>query len=442
MSVGFPIVCVLLDGLGDWPSPELGGRTPLEAAPTPTLDAIAAAGSNALLYPLGPGRAPSSERAQWEYLGYTVHDFPGRAVLEGEGAGHTVLEAAVVTYLALRSARSEGGALQLQGWYREAEDADCAQLLDALGAPTWEGITFRLVSLERGDALLLLDGACSADVTDSDPFSTSHPVLGVEALADADDRREAERTATALNHYLRHCHDVLGHHPLNDQRRRDGRLPLNCAVTKWSGRRRPVPALSAHVGGRAAFVASRPLYRGLARVLDADFEHVPESDPATEIAAKVARASELAADGYGLVYVHTKAPDEAGHRKDADHKRAVIAALDDGLAALPPLVEQGIVAVTADHSTPSWGPLLHGGDAVPLAVAGPSVGVDGVVEFGERAAAAGALGTLRGADLLPVLVNVAGRARFMGSRHGSVTTLATPAHPRALDPAPQTVAGA
>lgn len=432
--IGFPIVCVLLDGLGDWPSPALGGRTPLEAAATPHLDDLARAGASALLYPLGPGRAPSSERAQWEYLGYTPDNFPGRAALEAEGSGVAVPPGGVTTYVALRSARRDGGRLRLQNWYREAEDDDCRVLLDAVGTPTFSGITFRLRCLGRGDAVAFLDGATSADVTDSDPFSTSHAVLAVEAQAEARNLGEAQRTASALNAYLRHAHAVLDAHPVNDRRRDHDALPLNVVVTKWGGRRHSLPPLEAHVGGRTAFVASRELYAGFAKVIGADFEHVPEGgSPAAELHAKVARAQALVADGYALCYVHTKAADEAGHRKDALHKQAVIAALDEGLAAISSLSLEAIVAVTADHATPSWGPALHSGDAVPLSVAGPSVAVDSVTSYGERAAARGGLGVLRGSDLLAVLVNLAGRARFLGSRHGEFATLAAPLDPHVLD---------
>ena len=77
-----PIVVLLLDGLGDRVYTELGGRTSNEAAKTPQLDAFCARGSNGLLWPLGPGRAPSSERAHWRMLGYADEEFPGRAVLE------------------------------------------------------------------------------------------------------------------------------------------------------------------------------------------------------------------------------------------------------------------------------------------------------------------------------------------------------------------------
>ncbi|MDZ4166610.1 MAG: phosphoglycerate mutase, partial [Coriobacteriia bacterium] len=53
-----PIVLVVPDGAGDRPHASLDGRTPIEAADTPNLDALAALGRCGLLYPLGPGLAP------------------------------------------------------------------------------------------------------------------------------------------------------------------------------------------------------------------------------------------------------------------------------------------------------------------------------------------------------------------------------------------------
>ena len=75
----YPILVILLDGLGDRVHAELGGRTGNEAATTPNLDRLALEGSCGVLYAVGPGRAPSSEVAHWSMLGYRPDEFPGRA---------------------------------------------------------------------------------------------------------------------------------------------------------------------------------------------------------------------------------------------------------------------------------------------------------------------------------------------------------------------------
>ncbi|MDQ3778408.1 MAG: phosphoglycerate mutase, partial [Actinomycetota bacterium] len=82
----YPVVVVLLDGLGDRAHASLGGRTANEAARTPNLDELAARGSCGVLYAIGPGRAPSSELAHWSMFGYGADEYPGRAALEALGA--------------------------------------------------------------------------------------------------------------------------------------------------------------------------------------------------------------------------------------------------------------------------------------------------------------------------------------------------------------------
>jgi 2,3-bisphosphoglycerate-independent phosphoglycerate mutase len=64
-----PIVVFLVDGLADRAHAALGGRSGVETAATPNLDALCAAGSSGVLYAVGPGRAPSSEVAHWSMLG-------------------------------------------------------------------------------------------------------------------------------------------------------------------------------------------------------------------------------------------------------------------------------------------------------------------------------------------------------------------------------------
>src|ERR671935_2594491 len=82
------LIYVCLDGLGDDPVPELGDRTPLEAARTPILDRLASEGRQGLVYTVGRDVAPESDIAVIAILGYDPrHDHPGRGVLEALGSG-------------------------------------------------------------------------------------------------------------------------------------------------------------------------------------------------------------------------------------------------------------------------------------------------------------------------------------------------------------------
>ncbi len=82
------LLYVCLDGLGDDPIPELGGQTPLEAAETPFLDALAQQGRTGTVITVGPGIAPESDIAVFAILGYDPREeHPGRGVVEAVGAG-------------------------------------------------------------------------------------------------------------------------------------------------------------------------------------------------------------------------------------------------------------------------------------------------------------------------------------------------------------------
>jgi len=83
------MVYVLLDGVGDLPHPDLDGKTPLEAANTPTLDKIASNGSIGEVISVGKGIAPESDIAVFNMLGYKFKhaDYVGRGVIEAIGIG-------------------------------------------------------------------------------------------------------------------------------------------------------------------------------------------------------------------------------------------------------------------------------------------------------------------------------------------------------------------
>src|SRR5207237_1663948 len=118
--------------------------------------------------------------------------------------------------------------------------------------------------------------------------------------------------------------------------------------------------------------------------------------------------------GDTFVYVHDKRADEAGHTKDSKVKRDMLEVLDAALGDLP--TDRAIVCVTGDHATPAFPEVIHSGDPVPFVVAGPGVRADRVTEFGELTCADGIFGQLRGADMMPVLLNAADRPLFLGSR--------------------------
>lgn len=415
-STGRPIILVLLDGLGDRASADGDSLTPAEAANTPVLDAFAHGGASGLHVPLGPGRAPSSELAHWAMFGYSRIPFCGRAVLEGLGHGMDPPKGAVVLHASLRPSRRAGGKVWPWGGPVAADEADAERLLDAISSFERDGLHLSLTPLGKGQAILSMDGARSSEVTDTDPMFSHHPWMRPLPLVDAEDPGEAARTAAALFSYLWWSREALRGHFVNERRRQEGRSPLDVVTTKWAGRVQDVPPFARLIGLRGAIVASGYLYSGFAKLLDMTFVRDSDTDdPGSDIARRIARATDLIARGTEFVHIHTKATDEAGHTKDPAIKRAVIESIDHALQDLLDEPLDAVIAVTGDHATPSTGPLLHSGDPSPLVVRAPGLRPDSTRSFGESHAARGSLGTLDATEVLPLLLGLADRPAFLGS---------------------------
>jgi len=396
----YPVVVILLDGLGDRAHAVLGGRTGVEAATTPNLDSLCASGSCGVLYAVGPGRAPSSEVAHWAMLGYRPDEFPGRAVFEALGRGQAVSDEHVFAYAALRPAERRDDGWWLTGRPHPERDAEEAEHLVArCDGIEVDGLRFSLSPVWRGEAVLRVSGGADERVTDSDAFFRDrHPVLRPQAAAP-----EAERTARAAEAWTR---EVM--------RRLEGER-FNVVTLKWWGRPRRVPTFLERHGITGGFVAASAFLRGLGTAVGLEAIDQPESDDAAgDLRRRVATVEERLDAGDTFVYAHVKSVDAAGHTKDPEEKKRAVEIVDGALDRLP--TDRAIVCVTGDHCTPASPDVIHSGDPVPFVVAGPGVRADAVRSFGELDCAAGILGQLRGPDLMPVLLNAADRPLFLGSR--------------------------
>jgi 2,3-bisphosphoglycerate-independent phosphoglycerate mutase len=424
------LLYVCLDGLGDDPIPEFDGRTPLEAAETPNLDALAARGRTGTVLTVGPGIAPESDIGVFGILGYDPHEeHPGRGVLEALGVGMDFDDGDLA--YRVNFATADGSEIIDRRVGRDLSSDEAAELADEVNRTlALPGASFALrATIEHRGALVIRsdDGApLSAEVTNTDPAYRRDGHLGValetfeprvvtaEAIADS----EAARRAAALtNAFVEGSAAVLDASAVNARRRAEGKLPANLILTRDGGDRRPsLQPIRERFGlGWGCFV-EMPVERGIALALGMEPVDAPRSDPAGfGPAAGVAYAAwaELAAealDGFQALYAHIKGPDVPAHDGRFEDKRAVITTIDQAFfGELLPRIDPArvIVAVTADHAT-SCIKRAHTADPVPLLIAGGPIDPDGSSSYGERACAEGSLGLLRGVQILPRLVELAG----------------------------------
>ena len=419
------LLVIFFDGLGDRPAVELNGLTPLEAARTPHLDRFATEGVSALLHAKSPGYALGSPLALHLLFGYPESEFPDRGPLLATARGVPLEAGEVVLAARFAAAVPEGRRLRLVERFISDREEACSALAAQIAEHEIAGYRFRYVYAGRGDGLLFISPPASYALTDTDPLGLDLPMLRALAREEAPDPQAAARTAEALNGYLAWAHHRMTEHPSS---RGEGDLPsINCLITKWSGPRPKLEPFEDRWGMRAASLPDEEVVSGLMLELGFHLEQIPDRDPEADLRSRLEVAQRLLHDGYEFVHLHTKYPDPISHRNEPVEARDSIEALDRAMACYWDELAGDrdlVTVVTTDHTTPSvWANHprglfsdQHGGEPGPLIMRGGNIRVDDVTTFGERAAASGVLGHMRGEDFMPVLLNAAERTNMYEMR--------------------------
>ena len=409
------LLYVCLDGLADDPIPELDGRTPLEAAHTPFLDALARGGRTGTVTTVGEGIAPESDIAVFAILGYDPREeHPGRGVVEALGAGMAFGDGDLA--YRVNFATAEWPTIVDRRVGRDLTSDEARSLADEVNAElSLPNATFDLRSTVEHRGVLVIrsdEGTLSAEVSNTDPAYRKEGHLGVALetfepvvarCEPLDDTAEARRAAELTNAFVEGASRILDVSGVNVARRRAGKLPANLILTRDGGDRRPsLQPIKERFGPSWGCFVEMPVERGIALILGME----PVDAPRLQTEEDYATWSRLAIDaieGFDALYIHIKGPDVPAHDGRAGDKRDVIEVIDRAFfGELLPGVDPAttIVAVTADHAT-SCLRKAHTAEPVPLLVTGGPVRPDGTEAFGERACAAGKLGALKGIEILP-----------------------------------------
>ena len=422
------IFYVILDGLGDDPLDALDGRTPLEAAHTPNLDRLAREGRNGYVTTVGEGIAPESDIAVFAILGYDPHEHhTGRGPLESVGAGLTVNDGDLAYRVNFATVERDG-----DGWVivdrrvgrdLSSEEAhDLAREVQDNVKVSGADFDFRATIGHRGCLVLRSEGGpLSAEVENSDPAYGRQGALGVAKetfdnrvvhvtpIEGHEDDPAAKRAAEHTNDWLKAAYDVLEASEINRKRREQGKLPGNFILTRDGGDHVPdlVP-FKERFGPEFGCFVEMPVELGIARLMKMGVVDAPTGVPVTEQYEAWASLALEAIEGYDGLYIHIKGPDVPAHDGDHEAKIESIEQIDsiffahllDGLD-----LSKSIVAVTADHST-SCARKAHTDGPVPLLISGGGVSSDAVETYGETASRHGALGHLKGPEIMPNLVQL------------------------------------
>ncbi len=402
MADGLKILFVVIDGLGDRP---YGSRTPLQAARKPFLDRLASEGVTGLCDTVAPGVRPGSAPGHLALLGYDPYKFYfGRGPFEAAGTGIRLKPGEVAWRCNFATVKGRVVADRRAGRIRETKPLERAIVK---GADPGVPFEFRAGTGHRG-ALVFRGPGLGAEVGPTDPKKEGKPILEAKALAPG-----ARKTADALNRFTKQAQEILAAHPVNRKRAEKGLPPANALLCRSPGSVPEIPGFGSRTKMKGAAIAATALIRGVASLCGLRF--IPVEGVTGGVDSPIERkmaAANRALKGHDFVLMNLKGADEAAHDRNWEAKKRYLGRVSDAMKRLD-LRDDLVVAVTGDHSTPcKLGD--HTGDPVPILIRGAPVRPDGVKRFDESSCAAGGLGRIRGTDVLPILLDLAGRNEKFG----------------------------
>ena len=389
-------IIILGDGMADESCPELGDMTPMQAARTPYMDALAKLGRNGLLATVPEGFAPGSEIANMSLLGYDVRtDFEGRGSLEAASMGVAIQPGEMALRCNLICIQDGKIKNHSAGHISNEEAAELIRFLDReMGSESvkfHKGISYRhLLVVKGGDKRI----ACTPP---HDVPGTPFKDVLVQTLVP-----EAQATADELNRLILRSQELLASHPVNLKRIALGKDPAN-SIWPWSPGYKPsmktlmeqFPQVqSGSVISAVDLIKGIGIYAGLESIEVEGATGLYNTNYEGKAAAAI---EELRKKDF--VFLHVEASDEAGHEGDVPLKVRTIEYLDSRIVG--PIYEEVktwdepvTIAVLPDH--PTYCRIkTHVNEPVPFLIYKPGVETDGVSAYSESAAKEGSYGLLR-----------------------------------------------
>jgi len=368
--------CILIiDGAAGLPLLERGGKTSLELAHTPNLDALTKEGTLGLIRTVPVGMEPSSACACMSILGYDPKVYyQGRAAIEAKSRGIPVDEGEVVFRCNLVAIR-DGKMGSYSSGYIGTDEAK--QLVEALNESLgndrihfYPGVSYRHICKLKGVKTLLATCTPPHDIPNK-PIAEFLPHgPGSERLRELMARSEV----------------VLRDHPVNVARRSRGDIPATMIWLFWgSGPVPDMPAFRQIYGLDVAVTSAVDILRGLARMTGMEVLDIPgvKDGLGNDFAAQVVGAL-AALREHDLVVIHVEATDEAAHTGSIDAKVAAIQKVDKEVISRLHSWQDGELRllVMPDHPTPIK-TQTHSEEPVPFLLWGAGLSANGAKRFTE-----------------------------------------------------------
>lgn len=394
-------VVVLCDGMADYPVPALGGKTPMEVAKKPHIDALARSAQVGLVRTVAKGMKPGSDVANMSVMGFDpALYYTGRSPLEAASIGVALRDTDVTlrTNLVTLSDEPEFADKTMVDYCAgDISSEEAAELIQSVQAhfgseefTFYPGVSYR-------HCLVWANGTTELGAM-TPPHDISGRVVGPYL--------STSPNAEKLISMMRESYALLKDHPVNRARVAAGKRPAN-AIWLWGEGKKPMlPAFESLFGKTGAVISAVDLLKGIAKCAGM---RAPEVEGATgyidtNFEGKARAAVEALQNGCDLAYIHLEAPDECGHRNEPENKVKSIEAIDSRVL---PIVLEGLEAIgedykimiLPDHPTPIV-TRTHASDPVPYLIYQKSKAQKGVETINEQTAAATGVFIAHGPDIM------------------------------------------
>ena len=356
-------VVVLGDGMADLPLRELGDKTPLAYANTPTLDALAAVSEIGMVHTIPDGMKPGSDTANLSVLGYDPQKYySGRSPLEALSIGVPMKDTDIALRCNIVTLSEEEENYEdrtiIDHSSGEISTADAAILLDAVRKELetdiykfYVGTSYRhLLIWDKGEVVEL---------------TQPHDILGKKI-------GEYLPEDEMLREMMKKSYDILVNHPINIERKKQGLNPANSCWFWGAGTRPALSSFEEKNHKKGAMISAVDLLKGIAVGSSMKVIEVEGANGGlnTNYEGKAQEAVDvLTKENYDFVYIHVEAPDEMGHQGSIERKVKSIEYLDERIIkpvkeGLEAAGEEFRMLVLPDHPTPIC-IRTHSSDSVP-----------------------------------------------------------------------------
>lgn len=376
------ILLIVMDGLGGLPDPETG-KTELESASKPNLDAYAKKGACGHSIPVLPGITPGSGPAHLSLFGYDpIEHQIGRGVLEACGIGMELTKKDIAIRGNFATIDKDHIVTDRRaGRISTEENRKIVGLLKEK-IKIISGIEIIIQTVKEHRLAIVLRGSnLSPFVSENDPQKEGLKLKKIEHLKD-----KARFTADVLNEFLRQVETILS----------DVETRAKTILLRGFSSLPEIEPFQERYLLNPVCIASYPMYKGLAKLVGMDVISGLETID-DELNALINLY-----DKYDFFYLHYKKTDSAGEDGDFKRKIAAIEEFDEKISKIKHLNFE-VVCITGDHSTPcllkshSWHP-------VPVVIVSRNLVPDDVDKLTEKACAKGILGAIPATDIMYLLL--------------------------------------